>query len=320
MYDAIVVGSCVTDLKFYTDRLPAVGETVKGSFETGLGGKGFNQAVASASSGAKTLFIGAVGIDEFGEKFQNFKLKNLTTKIFSIRGETTGVASINIDKGGNNNIVVSLGANLKLHIDHIKHYCREPFYNAKLLLIQLENNLNFIKDLVKFAKQINPNIQIILNPAPFDGVTSLPSDILNNIQYLTPNETELMSLVGKKRNLKYDKTDLYKLNVLWSSIKTKADIIVTLGQHGSCLISNPHKNTDKMLYFAPLKIKAIDTTGAGDAFNGGLVSGLIKYKFDIQKAIKYATIVAGLSTTKKGTSESMPSALEIRKTLRNTDM
>lgn len=307
--DVIVVGSCVVDLNFYTKALPTVGQTVTGSFETGLGGKGFNQAVASARSGASTLFIGAVGDDSFGRQFEEFKQENLTIELIKLKREVTGAASINIDQSGNNNIVVSLGANKKLKLQHILKF-KENFKKASVLLLQRENSDELINSVIRFARSVNKNIKIILNPAPY----SPDCKISQQVDYLTPNETEFVGIhktapfwFEKDSSIIKETLDRLILNYK-PSIKYD-NLIITLGAFGSYVFD---KVTWDGKILPPLKVKAIDTTGAGDAFNGAFAAGLVLFDTEL-KAIKLATIVSGLSVTKKGTSKSIPSHKEIVK-------
>jgi ribokinase len=303
-YDVIVVGSCVADLAFYTNSSPKLGQTVTGNFESGLGGKGFNQAVASARSGAKTLFIGAVGNDLFGKDFKEFKEPNLTVNLIPIRSQPTGAASIVVDSKGNNSIVVALGANEFLSINHLQKY-RKFFSKARVLLLQRETSDKLLNDLIPFVRSINPKILIILNPAPCDSSFKLD----HMVDFITPNETELQSLLfSKPSNLRLTNSKKVgpQLNKIINSIMLSDKLkfrycLVTLGALGSYLYpTNIYKEVIKVE-------EVIDTSGAGDAFNGAFAAGLARYDH-LGFAMELATIVAGLSVTKKGTSKSIPAS------------
>lgn len=308
MTDVIVIGSCVADLTFYTKKLPVPGQTVVGRFDSGLGGKGFNQAVASARAGAKTLFIGAVGDDELGAAFRSYKEKGLSTKIFTIKNKKTGAATINIDSSGNNSIIVSLGANEALSLNHIKGL-KEEFKKAKVLLLQRENSDHFLNDVIKFARHVNPdNLTIILNPAPLDSTAK----IKERVDLLTPNETEACILSGMDESTLLTK-DNFTQFVIGSSIKFY-NLLVTLGERGS--FCYPDGQFFKAISFG----KTVDTSGAGDAFNGGLAAGLALYDKDtekkLSKSVLLGTVVAGLSVTKPGTSKSFPNQITVKRELK----
>lgn len=308
MSEVIVIGSCVADLTFYTKKLPVPGQTVVGKFDSGLGGKGFNQAVACARAGAKTLFIGAVGDDTLGAAFKSYKENGLTTKIFTIKNKKTGAATINIDSSGNNSIIVSLGANEALSLSHIKPL-KDAFKKAKVLLLQRENSDQFLNDVIKFARTVNPeNLTIILNPAPLDS----NAKIKERVDFLTPNETEACILSGIEENTQLTRENFNQF-VLGSGIKFY-NMIVTLGERG-CFCYPECK------FFSPLSFgETVDTSGAGDAFNGGLAAGLAMYHKTPEKkfsnSVLLGTVIAGLSVTKPGTSKSFPTQVTVKKELK----
>lgn len=302
----IVVGSCVTDLTFYTKNLPKWGQTVIGDFESGLGGKGFNQAVASARSGAETLFLGAIGNDSFGKDFVRFKEDRLSIRLVTLKKEKTGAASISVDKEGSNQIVVALGANKKLSLSNITPY-KKYFKNAKVLLLQRETSDELINALIRFARKTNPTIQIILNPAPYDEGYS----VVEPVDFLTPNETELEGMSYSKLPYPIDFDGLNRYfstsSSVWEWQSSTSNLIVTLGKKGC------YMHPAEVLVPGIIDIEAIDTSGAGDAFNGALAAGLVLFPYSIHSALKLATRVAGLSVTKKGTSKSIPTFKEIKK-------
>lgn len=287
----LVVGSSVVDLTFYCERLPQKGETLEGRFKSGLGGKGFNQAVASIQSGAPTRFISAIGDDGFGEAFSR-RLSDLgcETRFQKIRGAATGAASICVDSNGNNSIVVSLGANDQLSPAFLNAQS-EMFKDCAVLLLQFEISIEAIRESIRLARAYSPDCMIVFNPAP--ARANVPSEILEQVDVLTPNETEL---------------EVLTTNRLAETHRAKK-ILATLGERGAALFDRetPRANAQA---FSSYRVMPIDTAGAGDAFNGGFASGLLKYK-DIHQAVSFASKVAAISVTREGTSASMPTLSEI---------
>ncbi len=298
MKNILVVGSSVVDLTFYTDRIPGVGETVTGRFQQGLGGKGFNQAVASALSGATTRFISAVGpleTDAFSPLFAA-RLRQLKVEfaLEEIKDAATGAAAISVDAKGQNNIIVSLGANQKLSPSFLDRHA-SFFENVDVLLMQFETNFKVIEYALKKVREKSPHAFTVLNPAP--ALTDIPREILNHVDLLTPNETELEIISGHKI-----KTDA-DLAVACSKITGPKAILATLGEKG-CYYSATHK------FYPAHKVLATDTSGAGDAFNGGLAAGWVRSGGNLQEAIRFASAVAAISVTRPGTSASVPTEAE----------
>lgn len=295
MKRVLVVGSSVVDLCFYSERIPAVGETITGRFQQGLGGKGFNQAVASALSGAPTSFLTALGKDAYAPLFRNRLTELGVTHDVEEIPEATGAAAISIDKQGRNNIIVALGANEKLSTRFLES--RKQFFDdAAVVLLQFETNLDAVDCALALGKKAGA--LTILNPAP--GIANLSPSLLKKVDYLTPNETELAIVSGKPALS--DK----EIEAASAAIAGPGAVLATLGEKGSMLWRGGDASR-----FPAFSVKTIDTTGAGDAFNGGFASGMLRHPGELPKAIRFATALAALSTTKPGTSASMPTRSEI---------
>ena len=294
MSDISVLGIFVADISFSGPKIPAVGETILGNkYNVGPGGKGCNQAVAIARLGAKVNFISKIGKDSYGELALNTLTKNKINTESVIQDENlqTGVAGILVDKNsGKNaiNVIVGAPSTLKVaeidkHIDIIK--------NSKIFLTQLEVPKDVTLHCLKTAKE--NGCLTILNPAPASEITK---EFYSNIDYFTPNETEAEFYTGIKiTNEKEAKQAADKLINL--GIKK---VIITLGEKGLF-----YSDGKEEIYLQATPVKAIDTTGAGDAFNGGLAFGLSKEK-PIKECLELANKVAGISTTKLGAGDAMP--------------
>ena len=294
MSDISVLGIFVADISFSGSKIPAVGETILGNkYNVGPGGKGCNQAVAIARLGAKVNFISKIGKDTYGKLALNTLTKNKinTESIIQDENLQTGVAGILVDKNsGKNAINVIVGApstfkvaEIDKHIDIIK--------NSKIFLTQLEVPKDVTLHCLKTAKE--NGCLTILNPAP---ASEISKEFYKNIDYFTPNETEAEFYTGIKiTNEKEAKQAADKLINL--GIKK---IIITLGEKGLF-----YSDGKEEIYLKATPVKAIDTTGAGDAFNGGLAFGLSKEK-PIKECLEFANKVAGFSTTKLGAGDAMP--------------
>ena len=294
MSDISVLGIFVADISFSGPKIPAIGETILGNkYNVGPGGKGCNQAVAIARLGAKVNFISKIGKDSYGELALNTLTKNKINTESVIQDENlqTGVAGILVDKNsGKNAINVIVGAPSTLKIAEIDKHIN-IIKNSKIFLTQLEVPKDVTLHCLKIAKE--NGCLTILNPAPASEITK---EFYNNIDYFTPNETEAEFYTGIKiTNEKEAKQAADKLINL--GIKK---IIITLGEKGLF-----YSDGKEEIYLQATPVKAIDTTGAGDAFNGGLAFGLSKEK-PIKECLELANRVAGLSTTKLGAGDAMP--------------
>ena len=294
MSDISVLGIFVADISFSGSKIPSVGETILGNkYNVGPGGKGCNQAIAIARLGGNVNFISKIGKDSYGELALNTLKKNNINIENIIQDEKlqTGVAGILIDKNsGKNAINVIVGAPSSLTINEIDKQIN-IIKSSKIFLTQLEVPKDVTLHCLKIAKE-NGCITI-LNPAP---ASEISNEFYNHIDYFTPNETEAEFYTGIKiTNEQEAKQAAEKLLNL--GIKK---VIITLGEKGLF-----YTNGKEETYLKASPVKAIDTTGAGDAFNGGLAFGLSKDK-PINECLELANKVAGVSTTKLGAGDAMP--------------
>ena len=294
MSDISVLGIFVADISFSGSKIPSVGETILGNkYNVGPGGKGCNQAIAIARLGGNVNFISKIGKDSYGELALNTLKKNNINIENIIQDEKlqTGVAGILIDKNsGKNAINVIVGAPSSLTINEIDKQIN-LIKSSKIFLTQLEVPKDVTLHCLKTAKE-NGCITI-LNPAP---ASEISNEFYNHIDYFTPNETEAEFYTGIKiTNEQEAKQAAEKLLNL--GIKK---VIITLGEKGLFYTDGKEE-----IYLKASSVKAIDTTGAGDAFNGGLAFGLSKDK-PINECLELANKVAGVSTTKLGAGDAMP--------------
>ena len=294
MSDISVLGIFVADVSFSGLKIPAVGETIIGDkYNIGPGGKGCNQAVAIARLGGKVNFISKIGKDNYGQLALNtLKKNNIDVKnIIQDENLQTGVAGILVDKNsGKNAINVIVGAPSTLKISEIDNQIN-MIKNSKIFLTQLEVPKNVTLHCLKTAKE--NGCLTILNPAPASEITK---EFYNFIDYFTPNETEAEFYTGIKINnekeAKHASDKLINLGI--------KKVIITLGEKGLF-----YSDGNEEIYLKANLVKAIDTTGAGDAFNGGLAFGLSRKK-TIRECLEFANKVAGVSTTKLGAGDAMP--------------
>lgn len=302
----LVIGSSNMDLNIYSERLPKPGETVTGgTFKQFLGGKGANQAVASVRAGAKTIFIGKIGNDFFGDQMLSRLTKEGidTSHIIKDAQEASGVAFIMIDNNGENMISVAPGANARLNLLEIRAKS-DIIKNAKTLVVQMELSIETIEEIYRIASQ--GDVIKILNPAPLKPI---PISVLKNIDIIIPNEGELFrlhSLLEFKELSGKQKEKIIQASKDIASLGIKI-VITTLGSKGSLIYK---RENDKVKEIPAFKVNAVDTVGAGDCFNGVLASQLCKGE-TIVNAVKYATAAASIAVTRKGAQESMPLINEI---------
>ena len=294
MSEITVLGIFVADISFSGPKIPSIGETVLGKkYNIGPGGKGCNQAIAIARLGGNVNFISKIGKDAYGELALKTLEKNkiFTKNIIQDNSQQTGVAGILVDQNsGKNAINVIVGAPSSLKIHEIEKQMN-LIKNSKILLTQLEIPKDVTLHCLKTAK--DNGCLTILNPAPASEITK---EFYNCIDYFTPNETEAEFYTGIKiTNEKEAKQAADKLTNL--GVKKT---IITLGEKGLF-----YSDGKEEIYLKASNVKAIDTTGAGDAFNGALAFGLSKGK-PIKQCLELANKVAGISTTKLGAGDAMP--------------
>ena len=294
MSDISVLGIFVADISFSGPKIPAVGETILGNkYNVGPGGKGCNQAVAIARLGGKVNFISKIGKDAYGKlALETLKKNNINTEnIIQDEKLQTGVAGILVDKqSGKNAINVIVGAPNSLKISEMNSQIN-LIKSSKFFLTQLEIPKDVTLHCLKTAKE--NGCLTILNPAP---ASEISKEFYSYIDYFTPNETEAEFYTGIKiTNEKEAKQAADKLINL--GIKK---IIITLGEKGLF-----YSDGQEEIHLKASSVKAIDTTGAGDAFNGALAFSLSKGK-PIKACLELANKAAGLSTTKLGAGDAMP--------------
>jgi ribokinase len=302
----LIIGSSNMDMFIYSDQLPRPGETVTGgTFEIHLGGKGANQAVAAARSGSTTFFIGKLGYDEYGDQMisQLNQEKIRTDYIIRTPNKPSGIAFIMVDKDGENMISVAPGANSTLNPLEIEER-KELIAKASAIVVQMEIPTNTIEKIFQLASK--GDAIKILNPAP---LKRLPMKIFKDIDVLVPNEGELFRLhrlqnLGKLRGKNEEKIINASKDILNLGTKT---VITTLGPKG-CYIYNEKEEISKKL--PAYEVKAVDSVGAGDCFNGVLAS-MITQKNPLLDSVKYAICAASIAVTRKGAQESIPLKKEI---------
>jgi len=287
----VVVGSANTDMVVQVQHLPEPGETVLGGdYIQSRGGKGANQAVAAARLGANVTFIARLGRDAFGDaSVAAYEAEGIDTQ-FIIRDDkaASGVAVIMVNRGGENIIAVAQGANAKLSPDDI-FAAENAIQNANCLLVQLEIPLETVQTAIELA--VKHHVPVILNPAP---AAKLPSHLLEMVDYLTPNETEAAILAGD-HSAKHAMDGAYLLK---TQFKIK-NLVITLGEKGTAIVG--YRNQ----IVPPFHVHPVDTTGAGDAFNGALAVALARGDL-LTDAVKFANAVAALTTTHSGAQSSLP--------------
>ncbi len=289
----IVVGSSNTDMVIRTDRFPKPGETILGKeFFMNQGGKGANQAVAAARLGGEVVLVASVGDDVFGKAaLQSLWDEGIDVSyVLMNKDKPSGVALITVDKQGENNIVVASGANNDLLTERISGL-DVLLKEASFVLMQLEIPIETVEKITSQAN--NRKIKVILNPAP---ARELSSSILRNLYLITPNEEEASLLTG------IEVVDVQSAKEAAQVLVNKGvkNVVITMGAKGAvalfdgeCFGVNAHS------------VRALDTTAAGDVFNGALVVALNEDK-PIREALEFAALAAGIAVTRLGAQSSSP--------------
>jgi len=296
--ELVVVGSSNMDLVISLPRIPAIGETVLGGKSYMVfGGKGANQAVASIRAGCDTLFITKVGNDLFGENMKShFEIEGFRTDlILTDEKEPTGIAQIFVSEKGENSIAVAPGANMKLMPEDIEPFA-DLIKNSKVVLLQLETPIETVAYIADMAHK--HDVKLILNPAP---AQKLSEDLLKKVWLISPNESEASLLTG------IDVKDAASAEKAAQRLLEMGvdNIIITMGENGSLLFG-----TNGFELFEAFKEKAVDTTAAGDVFNGTLAVAVTNEK-SLQEAIRFASAAAAISVTREGAQPSIPTLIEI---------
>jgi len=294
----LVVGSSNTDMVIKADHLPAQGETILGgTFFMNPGGKGANQAVAAARLGGNVTFICKTGNDIFGRQSAKlFEDEGINTAyILSDPAHPSGVALVTVDANAENCIVVASGANATLHPQDLQK-AQAEIEQASIVLMQLEIPVETVEYVAQTAAA--KNIKVVLNPAP---VCSLSDQLLKNLYIITPNKTEAEMLSGIKV------TDMASAQQAARIIHYKgvAIVVITLGAQGALILEN-----DRFDMIPAMQVKAMDTTAAGDVFNGALAVALSEGK-NIIGAVEFACKAAAISVTRLGAQSSVPYRNEV---------
>ena len=294
----LVVGSCNTDMVIKAAHLPRPGETILGgTFFMNPGGKGANQAVAIARLGGFVTFICKTGSDIFGHQSQQlFEEEGINTSyVFSDSGNPSGVALITVDEKAENCIVVASGANANLLPSDLAK-AEEAIELADLILMQLEVPMETVCFVADIAWQKGK--KVILNPAP---AHPLPADLLHHLYLITPNETEAEMITGVK--ITDDISAVEAARVL--SGMGVQHVIITLGSKGALICSDGEAEI-----VPALKVEAVDTTAAGDVFNGALTVALSEGR-NLKESVRFACKASAISVTRVGAQSSAPYRNEV---------
>jgi ribokinase len=302
----VVVGSVNLDLVCTGKRIPAPGETVTGDrFQTFFGGKGANQAVAVGRLGYPVSMIAKVGEDEFGSRLrQGLRVAGVNVRaVGTAKGTASGVALITVDGQGQNSITVIPGANAELLPRDLEKSLPQ-LRSAGIILTQLEIPMETVEYLCAVAHRFQ--VPLMLDPAP---ARALPRKMLRQVTYLTPNETEICVLCGISSG------DLTLATVAEFAQSLQADgaanVIVKMGSHG-VYVAGADGLRRRMPSF---KVRVVDSTAAGDAFNGGFAVAFMR-GMGLEEAVRFGAAVGALSVTRAGAQPAMPTAHEVRNFLK----
>ena len=299
-----VIGSANVDHTLALPRLPCPGETVSGgTLLTNLGGKGANQAVAARKLGAEVRMLGAVGEDGPGREIrERLDAAGIdVTGIVAVPDAATGTALIFVDAEGRNQIGVAPGANHCLTVEMLRPY-EGAIAWADVVVCQLETPLPVVRWALEEAHR--HGVRAILNPAP---VRELPDDLLGLVAYLTPNEGEAAALAG----IPIGDMDSARGAGRRLLERGAATVIVTLGGEGALVCQR-----DRIVHFPAFKVAVVDTTAAGDAFNGALAVGLAAGG-TLDEAVPLAAATAALTCTRRGAQDSLPERADVERFLRS---
>ena len=294
----VVVGSCNTDMVLKTERFPKPGETILGGdFYTFHGGKGANQAVAAARAGGDVKFICRVGNDTFGSNaIEHFLRENIDiSSIVQDKEAPTGVAMITVNSEGENSIIVASGANALLKTKDVENGI-EKSNGSNWIITQLESPAEVVADLAEYARMNKKNL--ILNPAP---AAFLPDKVYEGLFLITPNQTESQLLTGVEVT---DEASARKAAEIFKS-KGVQNTVITMGSKGAYVAAEAFHG----LIESP-RVQAVDTTAAGDVFNGALIVALSEGR-NWKEAAEFACKAAAVSVTRMGAQISAPLRKEI---------
>lgn len=294
----LVIGSINVDMVIKTKNIPIPGETIIGNeFFMNMGGKGANQAIAATRLGGEVSFVGKAGNDVFGKQaVDSLKKEGIDIRFIGMTKDvSSGIATITVDQNGENAIVVVPGANYEVNETDID-LADELFDTCEIILLQYEIPIKIIEYIIQKANYFKK--KVVLNPAPAEKIKD---EYLNDLYIITPNETEAEKLTGVK--ITDEKTTIYAADLLLE--KGIQIVIITLGEKGALV-----KSKNICEFISSPMVKAIDTTAAGDTFNGALVV-LLSEGRDILTATKLACQAASLSVTRFGAQASIPYRREL---------
>ena len=303
MKNVLVVGSSNTDMIIRVPHIPRPGETILGgAFSMAAGGKGANQAVAAARAGGRVTFVARVGDDLFGRQaLEGFARDGIDARsVLATPGSASGIALITVDERGENSISVASGANALLSVADVEA-AGDAFAAAGIVLLQLESPLETVEAAARAAKR--RGIPVILNPAP---ARSLDDGLLRLVSVLTPNENEAEFLTGIAVK---DEGSAMKAAARLRA-RGAAAVIVSLGERGVFASAAPYE-----AHMPAFAVEPVDTTGAGDVFNGALAVALAE-KRPLGDAVRFAQAAAAISVTRPGAQPSAPTRVEIEAFIR----
>ena len=301
----LVVGSINVDIVALTERLPTPGETVTGgTLLINHGGKGANQAVAARRLGADVRFIGCVGDDTFGPELrQSMVAEGIGVQgLATMAGMHSGTAVIVVDAVGRNQIAVASGANLHLTVDWVGRFL-EDFAWAQVVICQLEVPLDTVLWTLRTARQHGATT--VLNPAPAQPV---PPEIWPLVDYVTPNEVEAAQVSGLPLAALSDAGNVARALLA----RGPRVVLLTLGAQGAFA-----GTLDQMVHVPAFPVTVVDTTAAGDAFNGALAVALAEGR-PLAGAVHFANAAAGLACTQRGAQNSLPVRTQVEALLADT--
>jgi len=294
----LVIGSSNTDMIIRVPRIPKPGETILGgAFSMAAGGKGANQAVAAARAGGQVTFVARIGADVFGERaLRGFRADGIDTRfVLTTPGAASGIALIHVDERGENSISVASGANALLAPGDLDR-ADEAFAAADIVLVQLESPLATVEAAVRKAGE--KGVPVILNPAP---ARPLDDDLLRGVSVLTPNEHEAATLAG----IEVEDERGFREAAARIRARGPRTVVITLGERGAYASSEGFEGL-----VPAFKVDPVDTTAAGDVFNGALAVALAEAR-RLEEALRFAQAAAAISVTRPGAQPSAPTRAEI---------
>ena len=309
MTEVVVVGSFNVDHVWTLARHPQVGETMAATYATGPGGKGFNQATAAVRAGARTTFVCAVGNDEGGRLVHRLAEADSMALHAAASTRPTGTAGIYVDLAGNNTIAFAAGANADLAPGFVDRHAA-LLGGARVVLAQMESPLEAVEAAFRHARR--GGALAILNPAPVDA--EVPAALLQQVDVATPNETEFCAQLQRHCGQGAEPGGLAgmeaaPLHALCRRLLPHGTVVVTMGAAGCFVSHSPsrlHGDGDCFYRVPAAPAAVVDTTGAGDAFNGALAASLARDGACFTDSVRFAARYAAMSTERAGAASSMP--------------